>query len=192
MIAMPEPITSERLIIPMTVEEFDAYILAPENRQRRFEYIGGELMEMTSNSRSSETAHMINGFLFIYRRSHDIGHYTGSDGGYIVMGERYIPDTAFISYSKRPKGEHVDGYAPHAPDLAVEVISPGNTEEEMSIKIANYLAAGTLVWRFEPLKKRVTVFAPGEAARVLDMQDVLDGGTVLPGFQVNVKDVFPE
>jgi Uma2 family endonuclease len=129
---------------------------------------------------------------FVYLSNHDIGHLTGADGSYMVSGERYIPDVGFIAYARQPGLSTVEGYVPNAPDLAVEVLSPGNTDEELAIKVANYLAAGTVVWMVKPVEKRVVVFAPGKPARTLGIDDTLDGGAVLPGFTLPVKAISPE
>lgn len=176
----------------LTVQEFDEFVMRPENADRLFEYIGGKIVEVVSNPYSSKIASRINGYIFVYLSKHDIGHLTGADGGYMVSGERYIPDVAFISYARQPELSTVEGYVPNAPDLAVEVLSRGNTDEELTIKVANYLAAGTVVWMVKPVEKRVVVFAPGSPARTLGINDTLDGGAVLPGFTLAVKAIFPE
>ncbi len=79
------------------------------------------------------------------QQHHIKGHITGADGGYIVKGERYIPDIGFISVERQPESSH-DTYNPVHPDLAVEVVSPTDGERNLAIKIANYVAAGTVVW----------------------------------------------
>jgi Uma2 family endonuclease len=174
----------------VTVEAFDQYVLLPENRGRNFEYIGGEIVEVVSNPVSSNLAARMTGFMFMYQSQNDIGYLTSSDGGYIVSGERYIPDVGFISYEKQPELDYFDGYIQNPPDLAVEVQSPGNDDEDMAIKVANYLAAGTVVWLLKPLTKQVAVFVPIQPVKVLNSDGVLDGGIVLPGFTLKVADIF--
>ena len=174
----------------VTADEFDVYVNLPENRVRLFEYIGGEIIEGVPNPYSSETAMTIGAFIKIYLLQNDIGHLTGADGGYMVSGERYIPDVGFISYQKQAELSYIEGYMPNPPDLAIEVLSPGNNDEDMAVKIANYLAAGTIVWMFKPLKQQVIVFKSGEPSRTLAIDGILDGGAILPGFKLAVKDVF--
>lgn len=175
----------------MTVESFDQFVLQAENRDRNFEFIAGEIVEVVSNPLSSKIAMRIGGRIEAYLTTNDIGHVTGADGGYKVSGERYIPDAAFISYAKQPELAYEEGYNPNPPDLAVEVLSPGNTDDEIAVKIANYLAAGTTVWLAKALEQQVLVFAPGRPVRVLTLEDTLDGGSILPGFKLAVKDIFP-
>jgi Uma2 family endonuclease len=93
----------------LTVEEFDQFVLRPENINRLFEYIGGEVVEVTSNLKASKLGVCVSGSLFTYLEKNDIGHLTGADGGYKVSGERYIPDVGFIRYSR------VEVYEPGRP-----------------------------------------------------------------------------
>jgi Uma2 family endonuclease len=177
--------------IQATVEAFDEFVGRPENSDKLFEFIGGEIVEVVSNPYASKLGARMGGLLSNYLDEHDLGHLTGADGGYTVAGERYIPDAAFISYQKHP-GElsYHDRYLPFAPDLAIEVLSPGNREDEITIKVANYLAAGTLVWLLKPEPQQIVVFAPGQPARILNSGDTLDGGALLPGFQVALAHLF--
>ena len=83
--------------IRYSLVEFEAFIDLPENAERFFEFIGGEILEVPSNTYSSKIASRISGFIFMYLLQNDIGHLTGEQGGYMVFGERYAPDVAFIS-----------------------------------------------------------------------------------------------
>lgn len=174
-----------------TLEEFDKFISLPENRDRSFEFIGGEIVEVVSNSYSSTIAMLIGGAVSVFVRQNKLGRVSGADGGYMVMGEKYIPDAAFISYARQPKQSY-EAYNPLPPDLAIEVLSPSNDEWEMRVKIANYLQSGTVVWLADPDRQRMEVYAPGQPVQKLGIDDVLDGGTVLPGFKLPVRDIFPQ
>lgn len=175
----------------MTVEEFELFVDLPENADRLFEYIGGEPIEVPSNPFVSEIASRINYWITHYLMQNDIGHITGEAGGYMVAGERYAPDVAYISKAQQPELPQ-RGYNPIPPDLAVEVLSPSNEPDDMQIKINNYLLAGTVVWLVNPAKKHVTVFSPGRPAQRINVQGTLDGGDILPGFALAVKDIFPD
>lgn len=174
----------------ITVERFDELITQPEYADRLFEYIGGEIVEVVSNPRSSAIALRIGYFITAYLMQHPIGFATGADGGYIVAGERYIPDVAFISKARQPQLV-TEGYNPNPPELAVEVLSPSNDPTLMRIKVANFLAVGTIVWIVDPDRQTVEVYAPSAAVRRLDVDGTLDGGDVLPRLQIAVRDIFP-
>ena len=81
----------------VTLTEFEAFIALPENHDKTFEFIGGEIAEVPSYPFVSMIAAKFITFFGIYLLQHDIGHVTGEAGGYMVNGERYAPDVAFIS-----------------------------------------------------------------------------------------------
>ena len=174
---------------PVTAEEFLRYITLPENLHRNFELIAGEIVEkMVSNPRSSAIGAFIIGKLSPFVHENDLGHVTGADGGYVVSGEHYIPDGAFISKTRCPVLPST-AYNPLAPDVAIEVLSPTNTDDEMRVKITNYLAAGTHVWVVDP-GKRMETHRPGQPVQILGAGDTLDGGEKLPGFTLDVGEVL--
>ena len=175
--------------IRVSVEEFEKIAALPENADKHLEYIGGEIVEVVSNSDSSEIALNIGTEIRHYLKTHDLGRATSSDGGYKVSGEDYMPDVGFISKAKQPKRPNT-AWNPLAPDLAVEVVSPTDRAQNIATKVANYLAAGTVVWYFYPQDKEVYVYEPGQPVKALGIDDMLDGGKVLPGFKLAVKDVF--
>src|SRR5207253_2520315 len=78
-----------------------------------------------------------------------------------------------------------------APDLAVEILSEGNTEPEMKRKVQEYFAAGTrLVWLVDPETRSARVFMAPEVCTEVPETGDLDGGAVLPGFRVSLKEWF--
>lgn len=176
-----------------TVEEFDEIAELPENADKILEYIGGEIVEVPSNAYVSKICQIIAGEIYIFMKGKDLGHLTGEAGGYMVSGERYAPDVAFISKARQPQLAQ-RGYNPNPPDLEVEVDFPSTPEslENLRIKIGNYLAARTVVWVVLPEKKRVEVYVPDQPVRIIGVDGLLDGGDVLPGFTLPVKEIFPE
>ncbi|MDQ7027447.1 MAG: Uma2 family endonuclease [Anaerolineae bacterium] len=174
-----------------TVEEFEAFTELPENADSLFEFIGGGIFEVPSNPAVSKIAMMIGALLLTFVQKHKLGHITGEAGGYIVSGERYAPDVAFISYEKQPELAG-SGYNPNPPDLAVEVISSNRSDEhdKLRIKMTNYLAAGTVVWVVKPDNKEVEVHVSGEAVKIYRENDTISGDKVLPNFELKVADIF--
>lgn len=99
------------------------------------------------------------------------------------------PDAAFVR-AERVKGP-IRGYFPGAPDLAVEVLSPGDRPGEVSEKVAEWLQAGAqAVWVLDPADRTVTIHATGQWPRRLDAEDVLCGGNAVPGFEIVVGEIF--
>lgn len=175
----------------VTVEEFERIAAQPDNADKRLEYIGGEIVEMVSDNYPSLIALRLGGRVMIYVEEHDLGYALGADGGFMVSGERYMPDIGFISKQKQPTAPH-GAWNPNAPDLAVEVMSPSDDPEKVRIKVVNYLNAGTVVWLVNPEKQQVEVYTPGHPAHKVDINGTLDGGDVLPGFRLPLKMIFPE
>ena len=100
-------------------------------------------------------------------------------------------DSAFVAKARIPKGGLPAGFWPGAPDLAVEVVSPGDTIEEVDEKVKDYLAAGAaMVLVLTPRGKTATVHRPGERPVVLQGSDALDCGDVVPGFTCKLTDIF--
>lgn len=173
----------------MTVEEFDRFALLPANVQRRLEFHDGRIIELVSNNKASRIAARILSRVDLFVSSRGLGWTTGADGGYIVNGNRYIPDAAFVSKARQAEPPDV-AYNPIAPTLAVEVISPSDDRSELDEKVANYLAAGTHVWVADPETQQIEVNTPGQPKVILTIDDSLDGGTILPDFMLPLKDIF--
>src|SRR5262245_4518170 len=89
--------------IGMPDSEFDQFVALPENADRSFELIGGEIVEVVSNGVSSELGAYICGLLAVFARQNKLGYVTGADGGYVIGTQRYIPDCAFMSTTRQSK-----------------------------------------------------------------------------------------
>jgi Uma2 family endonuclease len=103
-----------------------------------------------------------------------------------------MPDVAFFSWDRLPEGRAPTVPIPAIyPDLAIEVLSAGNTNREMARKLREYFAAGTrLVWYVDPALRAVTAYTSETTSVVLTAGGSLDGGDVLPGFVLPVNDLF--
>jgi len=173
----------------ISVTEFDKWIHYPENVEHNYEYIRGEIVEVVSNSKSSKIGSILGGFIAVYVHNNNLGHTTGADGGYQVGDERYIPDAGFVSRARMPQFEDAP-YLSIAPDLAIEVISPTDSQRLITVKVANYLVAGTTVWLVYPDEKEIEIYAPNLAVVKLTEGDALDGGDLLPDFRLSLTALF--
>lgn len=101
------------------------------------------------------------------------------------------PDVAFISAERLPAGPVPEGFWRLAPDLAVEVVSPSDSAAEIQEKVLQYLDAGTLaVWVVQPRTRTVEVWQPDADVHVVREEETLDGGDVLPGWRMEMKNLF--
>lgn len=118
----------------------------------------------------------------------------GADGGY-TLGEQdaRVPDASVIYRDRIPDLDNRTDVI--APDLAVEVISPSESPHHVSEKTALYLRTGTkIVWNVYPDSQSVDVWTQIDLktmqVRRLTKEDTLDGGDVLPGFSLPIRQLF--
>jgi Uma2 family endonuclease len=101
------------------------------------------------------------------------------------------PDIAFIRQQRVDEVGATKGYWPGAPDLAVEVLNPNDRVVEVEEKVSEWLMAGTRqVWVVSAKLQTVTVYRSTTDVLVLTEKDSIDGGDVLPGFNIQVKEIF--
>jgi Uma2 family endonuclease len=173
-----------------TLVEFHAFSELPENKNRLFELINGEIVEKVASFTPSKVAMRIGRFIGNF--ADEIGYVTGADGTYILAeGYEFMPDVGYISKERLPQEpeREVEG----APDLAVEVKSPTDSKREMRLKAEDYMRFGTkMVWLVFPDERKIEVYVLDEDVQELTINDTLDGGDVLPEFKLAVRDIFPE
>ena len=100
------------------------------------------------------------------------------------------PDVAFVSRERLPDPEPA-GYAALAPDLVVEVLSPGDRPGETLAKVGDWLNAGTrIVWVVDPRRRVVHVYRQDGSESLLDESDALDGEDVVPGFRCPLREIL--
>lgn len=174
-------------------DEFWEIVNLPENADRRFELDEGVIVEVGPSSaiNSVVTGRLIH-FLNAIIIPRDLGAVSAPDAGFKVGNRNYRqPDAAFIS--KGALTSLKGAYFKVAPDLAVEVVSE---DEDILKKAAEYLHAGThIVWAVYAADRRVYVMTlnPDHVIEspLFTESDTLDGGAVLPGFTLPVRDIFP-
>jgi Uma2 family endonuclease len=159
------------------------------------ELIRGEVRRMSPTGIThgvfcNELGIEIGGFV----KANDLGVVCGAETGFIVERDPDSvlgADVAFISHERLAKIENPDKFGPFAPDLAVEVLSPGNRPGEITEKVALYFGAGArAVWVFNPKKRTTAVYASPTDVCILSENDTLDGGEVLPGFTLELSKLF--
>lgn len=168
-----------------------ALIMDRENRL--FELIDGVLVEKVIGYPEAFLATKISHWISSYLDQNDLGIVVGSDGAVELMSDLVrIPDVSFVAWDRLP-GRKVptDPIPELAPDLAVEVLSDGNTAAEMQRKLEDYFRAGVrLVWYVDPQVRTVTVYAAPDKGTTLRADQPLDGGAVLPGFRLPLQTLF--
>jgi Uma2 family endonuclease len=174
----------------------DEYWARVQRTDEFTELVRGEVRPMSpAGARHNIVAGNVFFALKMYERGHPIGRAIGDNLGFRlpIPGAEddtvRSPDGAFVSY-ERMRDVPV-GFAPVAPDLAVEVLSPDDTAGELQERLDDYFAAGTrAVWVIDPDRRTVAMHSSTGPTRRLREPDTLDGADVLPGFAMPVRTLF--
>jgi Uma2 family endonuclease len=122
----------------------------------------------------------------IYLRAHPIGVVYAAETGFTLTRQPdtvRAPDVAYVRADRVPASAGT-GFDEMAPDLVVEVLSPGDRARTVRTKVAHWLRAGTsLVWLIDPRHRTAHVFRADGTDTALTSADELDGEGVLPGFR---------
>jgi Uma2 family endonuclease len=177
----------------LTAEEFEQ---SPLN-EKWVELVRGEVTPMSPTS--FEHGHfsiIIGSALHEFVHRHRLGKVCGAETGFILTRNPdtvRAPDVSFVHSERVAQRTRKRGYFEGAPDLAVEVVSPGDRDAEVQEKVLEYLQAGTqMVWIVSPRTETVTVYRSLAEFRVLTREETLEGGDLLPGFQLRVREIFEE
>jgi len=181
--------------MPGTATEADLIAKVDGDHKTLCELIDGTLVEKAMGSRESGLNVEMIGILREWVRKHNLGVLLGSDGMVrLFAGRVRMPDTSFIAWGRLP-GRRWPKAAiwDVAPNLAVEVLSDGNTPREMELKRGDYFKSGVeLVWEIDPEARTVDVYTSEDSHTRLNEADTLGGGAVLPGFSLALADLFGE
>ena len=177
---------------PGTATEDD--VIKIHNRERRlFELIDGVLVEKVLGYSESVLAIELARLLGNFVRRRKLGTLAGEAGMLrLSPGLVRIPDLSFISRARLAHHRRARApILPLAPDLAIEVLSEGNTPREMARKIREYFDSGCrLVWLIDPRSRTVAVYTTPAKPIILTEKQTLTGGDVLLGFRLPLRKLF--
>ena len=161
----------------------------------RYELVQGELRQMApAGEEHSITTMSIGASLYAYVRANNLGRVYAAEAGFKITTDPdtvRAPDVAFVRRERIEASGIAKGYREGAPDLVVEVISPGDLYTDVDEKVADWLDAGTrMVIIVNPRKRTVKVYRSASDIKLLQEGDTLDGGDVVPGWQMPVKEIF--
>ena len=158
----------------------------------RYELVKGELRKMwPAGHKHGHIAMNVATPLNNHVTAKKLGRVYAAETGFFISSDPdtvRAPDVAFVSQKRLDEVGDVEGYWPGAPDLAVEVISPNDTYAEVEEKVLEWLDAGTRM--VNPRKNAVTVYRSLTEIVVLTHEDNLDGGDIVPGWTIAVKEIF--
>lgn len=163
---------------------------------KRYELVNGELHEMAPAGWEHGYVALEAAFrlrLFLAEHREIGGKMVAAETGFRLSRDPdtvRAPDVAYVSEARIPQVKE-SGYAELAPDLVVEVVSPGDRAGEIQAKIDEWLRAGVLLaWVLYPATRSAMVYHADGTALLLHADDMLTGEPVLPGFSVRLGELF--
>lgn len=167
----------------------------PTGLGNRYELVAGELRVMSpSGWRHGKVVSRLHVRLASFIEANDLGVVFGAETGFRLASEPdtvRAPDISFVATECLPEQDPSDGFWPGAPQLAVEVLSPGDRTGEVDEKIDGWLSAGSrAVWVVDPKLKTVTIYRSPKDIQVVAAGDVLHGEPVVPGFSCLIDELF--
>ena len=177
---------------PMTAQELH---VLPDNGLR-LELVRGELREMAAAGAEHgrigiRAAVRLVGWVEPRGLGEEV---LNADTGFLIRRDPdtvRLPDVSFLRKERWDALERPEAFVDGPPDLAIEIVSPSDSPGEVQEKVLEWLAAGVrLLWVVRPRGRMATVHSPNRRARVLGVDDTLDGGDVLPGFSLPVRALF--
>lgn len=189
----PIPLNRLRLDIALGTATEEDVVRLSEHGDRLYELVEGTLVEKAMGTYESYLALLIGRLLGNFAAEQQLGIVLGADGILrLAPGLVRIPDVSFIAWDRLPNRQiPTQPIAELVPDLAVEVISRGNTAEEMNRKLQDYFAAGCQqVWYVYPQQREAHVFASPEDRTVLTEHETLHAKGVLSGLTISLRELF--
>jgi len=178
-------------ITPVTAEQ----LLRMPSDGWRYELIAGELHKMSpAGWRHGKVGGRLYRLIAAYLDRNPCGEAFLAETGFILGRDPdtvRAPDIAFIHKDHLPAELPEDAFWPGAPDLAVEVVSPGETYRTVDEKAHAWLTGGAgAVWVVNPSLRTVSVYRPDGSIATLTEKDELAGEELLPGFRCRVGEIF--
>ena len=182
---------STTLTKPTTADE----LFAMPDDGFRYELVKGELIRMSPAADEHGRVTMnLAGPLHNHVLTNKLGVVYAAETGFKIESDPdtvRAPDIAFVSKERLELTGTPRSYRECAPDLAVEVLSPGDTVSEVEAKVDQWLqAVARMVWVVSPKLRTITIYRSLSDIVVLSEKDELGGGTVVPGFRIPVARIF--
>ena len=178
----------------LTHEQFQQ--LAMANREYCLERsAAGELIVMPPTGSITSNQNLdIEGQLWLWNRQTQLGKAFNSSGGYYLPnGADRSPDAAWVSLARwnALTPDQQEGFAPLCPDFVVELRSPSDNLKSLQAKMQEYMENGTrLGFLIDRKTQQVEIYRPNAAPEILIHPNRLSGEDVLPGFVLDLTEVW--
>lgn len=170
----------------------DHDLLALPRDGRKYELVDGAVRVSPAGARHGQVCVRLAIKLGSFVADKKLGHVLDSSTGFrLPSGNVRSPDLSFVAAGRFADERPPQGFAPLAPDLAIEVLSPEDNKRAVLDKIGEYLEAGTrLVWVVDPQAGHAAIYRSLTSVRELLIDDMLDGEDVVPGFRCALRETL--
>jgi Uma2 family endonuclease len=170
-------------------------LLAMPDDGWRYELVKGELIQMSpTGDEHGEITVELTAALHDHVKKHKLGKVYAAETGFKLESDPdtvRAPDIAFVRRERVEATGRLTGFRPGAPDLVVGVLSPTNRIGKVEAKVKQWLETEShMVWVVSPKLKNVTVYRSLSDVMTLTEKEILDGGDVVPGFEIKIADIF--
>jgi Uma2 family endonuclease len=189
------PLERIRMVPPPGMATEEDALRVQDAEGRTCEVLDGVLVEKAMGFAEARIATVLAFILEGFLREHDLGITVGPDGLVRLSTSRSrAPDVAVIKWEKLSGRRLPPAPVPQlVPDLAVEVLSRGNTRAEIEKKLDDYFSAGVAAaWVVDPLRRTAKLYGSREDVTEIDEHGQLRAGIVLPGFTLRLGDLLDQ
>lgn len=181
-------------VLDISDEQF--FQLCVRNSDIKFERnANGEIIVMPPTGRETGRRNsdlMIQ--LGIWNRQTKLGLVFDSSTGYKLLNSaNRSPDVSWIKQERWDSltSEQREKFIPLAPDFALELVSPSDSLVNVRAKMREYLDNGVkLGWLINPKAKQAEIYRLGQDVELLLSPQSISGEDVLPGFVLDLIDIF--
>ena len=178
---------------------YDDYQSLPESMEKRYELLDGDMVMVPAPTTSHQRASRNLGFLLLqFVRESRLGEifYAPVDVVFGQGDQREVvqPDILWISRERNDiiTEQEIQG----APDLVIEILSPGTEERDRGYKKALYARHGVKeCWIVDPVAQTIELYVPDELGIKLHAS-FRNGETLtsplLPGLQLDTSEIFAQ
>ena len=196
---LPTPLALDFSAVDMTEEQFARF--CSNNAPLRFELTSKRKLIVMPPTFSG-TGRLEGQLYFqleLWAREDGTGiTFSPSAGFTLPNGAIRSPDASWVLMERWNQWEELlraegkeDGFGRFAPDFVIELRSTSDTLASQQAKMAEYIENGVrLGWLIDPRQRRVYVYRPGQSPEVLENPAAVSGEDVLPGFQLNVQQIW--
>ena len=167
-------------------------LLSTPRDGQKYELVDGQIRVSPAGNRHGSVCVQLATLLNTFVKERHLGYVFDSSTGFRLAGGNVrVPDVSFVAYGRYPGEQVPEGFGDLAPDLAVEVLSPGDRSRDILDKVGEYLQAGVrLFWVIDPRERTAAVHKSLTDVRTLGPNDSLDGEDVVAGFRCRLAAVI--